>query len=78
MTTFHSEYEFARTTQRMVLMVHRTEAIRRSPCPYVYVAKELFAELWGAPPRKSIDAYTQTGEPLPILTITIGGPDDNS
>ena len=67
MKTFHSEYEFAKTTQRMVMLVHRTQAIRRSPCPYVYISKELYAELGGTIPRE--------GEPRPIFTLTIGGPE---
>ena len=64
---FSEEYEFSKTTQRMVMLVHRTTAIRRSPCPYVYISKELYTELGGTIPMK--------GEARPILTITIGGPE---
>ena len=64
---FTAEYEFAKTTQRMVMLVHRTKAIRRSPLPYVYLTKELYAELGGTIPRE--------GEPRPILHITVGGPE---
>ncbi len=62
---FKADYEYAKSTQRMVMLVHRTEAIRRSPCPYVYISKELYAELGGKIPRE--------GKARPILTITIGG-----
>ena len=44
---FTGRYEFAKTTQRMVMLVHRTTAIRNSPCPYVYVTKEQHAEMGG-------------------------------
>lgn len=62
------EYEFSRTTQRMVLMVHRTVAIRRSPLPYVYISKELYAELGGTIPRE--------GEARSIFSITIEPTDE--
>ena len=61
---FTGEYEFSKTTQRMVMMVHMTKAIRRSPLPYVYISKELYAELGGKIPRE--------GERRPTLTITLG------
>ena len=61
------EFEYAKTTQRMVVVVHRTTAIRRSPLPYVYMTKELYAELGGKIPTE--------GEARPILTITVGGPE---
>ncbi len=67
MKQFVADYEYAKSTQRFIMLVHRTEAIRRSPCPYVYISKELYAELGGAIPRE--------GEALTILTITIGGPE---
>ena len=63
---FTAEFEYAKTTQRMCMLVHRTVAIRRSPLPYVYISKELYTELGGTIPRE--------GEPRPIFTITIGGP----
>lgn len=49
---FTGVYEFAKTTQRMVTLVHQTKAIRRSDCPYVYVSKELYAGMGGVIPKK--------------------------
>lgn len=60
---FSGDYEFAKTTQRMVMVVHQTKAIRRSPCPYVYLSKELYVHLTGSIP--------QEGEPGTVLSITI-------
>ncbi|KKN77040.1 hypothetical protein LCGC14_0363790 [marine sediment metagenome] len=54
---FEGTYEYAKSTQRMITLVHRTEAIRRSDVPYVYVSKELYKRLGGVIPRE--------GEALP-------------
>ena len=63
---FTGTYEFSRTTQRMVLMVHQTTAIRRSPCPYIYLSKEMYAEMGGVIPKDG-----ELPSPVDSIRITI-------
>ena len=71
---FTGEYEFSKATQRMIRLVHRTTAIRRSDLPYVYISKEQYKRLGGVIPRE--------GEALPgptrirITVETEEEPDD--
>jgi len=60
---FEGRYEFAKTTQRFVRLVHMVKAIRRSPMPYIYLTKEQYAELGGRIPNE--------GEPRPTTIITV-------
>lgn len=63
---FEGLYEYAKSTQRMIMLVHMTQAIRRSPCPYVYMTKEEYAEIGGKIPREG-----ETPDPKDAIRITI-------
>ncbi len=56
---FTGLYEFAKTTQRMVMLVHMTEAIRRSPCPYIYLSKDEYARIGGVVPSEGEQPKTK-------------------
>lgn len=63
---FTGLYEYAASKQRMIRLVHMTDAIRRSPFPYPYVSKELYAELGGVIPKDG-----ESPDPKDAIRITI-------
>jgi len=66
-------YEFAKTTQRMVMLVHMTRVIRRSPMPYCYISKEVYEALNGVYPPKDKDGNWGTPDPKYSFRIQIEG-----
>ncbi len=65
-------YEFAKTTQRMVVLVHMVTTIRNSPLPYVYLEKGEYARIGGVIPPKG-----QRPDPKDAILITVRRSDDD-
>ncbi len=66
-------YEFAKTTQRMVMLVHMTKVIRRSPLPYCYISKELYDAKDGVYPPKDEHGDWMKPDPKHAFRIQIEG-----
>ena len=64
-------YEFAKTTQRMCMLVHMTKAIRRSPLPYVYLSKEVYEGMGGVYPPKDEKGQWMDPDPAHSFRITV-------
>ncbi len=71
MTTLSGEWEFSKTTQRMVMLVHRVTSIRRSPLPYIYISKEQYEALGGVYPPRDEDGKWGAPDPKDALVITV-------
>ena len=68
-------FEFAKTTQRMVVLVARVTVIRRAPLPYVYLTKEAYEQMGGVYPPRDKDGNWGTPDPKDKLRITIARED---
>lgn len=66
-------YEFSKTTQRMVMLVHMTKAIRRSPMPYIYLSKEVYEAMDGVYPPKDEHGNWTDPDPAHSFRITVEG-----
>lgn len=68
---FRCEFEFSKTTQRMVMMVARVTQIRKAPLPYVYLTKDEYEALGGVYPPRNADGTWGDPAPKDAMVITV-------
>ena len=71
MTMRTGRYEFAKTTQRMVVLVNMVTSIRRSVLPYVYITKDEYEALGGVYPPRNEDGSWGDPDPKDAMVITV-------
>ncbi len=69
------DYEFAKTTQRFVVLVARVTVIRKADAPYIYLTKEAYAAMGGVYPPRDKDGNWGSPDPKDKLRITIARED---